>query len=1294
MLCSRLFFTVVVTNLCIFFLSSLAQSQPIIADFPDKLDTIYDIQWQFTASAPPAAPWILEWKDAAGAGYQIALDGAGMVWTDRSDIHNAKTQTYPFALPLNSAVTLSVKCRRETMALLCNHRLVFTAAMSPASPLQFLTHNYPASFSRDSARYLRVEPRVFGDDFKRPDGLARFAAAQSAWYEDDCWTVAHYRSDFPGSTATDARTGIILTNPWQLTLFPMFKTSVNGFWMAYTGVGASWLVVNPALMADNWDRYRVQAAVQPEYDSVVGVIAAYQDNQNYLLLRWRAREALAGVAAPARLELVAEMDGAEHLLASSSRGFAPGQWYTLGINLGWRQVQAMIDGVVVLQATNPGAIEGRVGLFALGAQHPHRAGIDAVTAAMYVTKDQTSGLVINDAAEALRSSSCLYFDNVSLRDWEVAEEPTGEKMYPTRMSGQWASAPDGTLSALAAGDLLTGPSALASYVLTGEVRIPAGGIAGFVINADGGGAELARREPRPPVDLARREPRPPGDGVGGAGYYFRLSAHEQALYRFTGTKLAAPADRAALVFPADTWLPFRLVVDGGTMALTLNGVPVLDYFDAGSVVGQVGFRAEGAGAAWRSVAMQPYSPDFNAVQYHKNFASDRWLVTWASPEADWYPVVIPKDLLSPAGAPLFGQGMMSVGAAGPLPTNVPGLYWHKGGHYHDFRVTLPISPTSVHGQIVHLSANDDAVAGYRIILDANGDTWSVRLVRQWRTVAHAAFPFGKKPYLIIERRGSYYLVSLAQADPEQERDQEAPVFLSSSVLIAFRDAQPLPAYQIGFTVTTPSLPAAAVVVESDRKQETFETAPVDWVTQSGVWQVMNRYTCQPQWNWFGGFGAGEPTLWSKHRLQGNQTVEAYMGIKMQFDNAEEEYARRYRDVNMSICADGEHLNSGYSVIRAGRADGQVVSMLLRQGAIVKTSSNPAHLLPPQGVGHRQWFATRIEKRGAQIRVYFDNLLAMTYDDPAPLRGGYIAFWTLDNGIMLGRINYSAEAMPLGAPHAAAPLGQQADLPPLPTPRITLNGTALDMATFASGLDGIHECAGHFAGRLQRERVSDAYGTMRNYLKVINSYPAGDASVALLSAPRDLKATALLQFDYCLTPATKVNLYARVQDAWYRIQCNGDACNTQEFTQAGKQAMQSDGAWHHCALDLDDLLKAAIKAHTGAEPPAIQLSELVLAEWETAPALRQYGFGQIPGGSWYGIANVAWLPRLTAPATLTWQDPTGQITHWRACVDTREDTTPTTDAAQVVVQPAQLPCYVHLQGQLPDGAWGPIYHLFF
>ena len=238
-----------------------------------------------------------------------------------------------------------------------------------------------------------------------------------------------------------------------------------------------------------------------------------------------------------------------------------------------------------------------------------------------------------------------------------------------------------------------------------------------------------------------------------------------------------------------------------------------------------------------------------------------------------------------------------------------------------------------------------------------------------------------------------------------------------SLVFVYRDPSPLKADMIGFTVTVPTLPAAKLVVDSGRYEDTFEQAPTGWISESGVWAVMQRYSCQPQWNWFGGYGAYTPTLWNKYRLDGDQVVEAFMGIKMQFDNQPEEYARRYRDTNMTICADGQHLNSGYSVVRAGQVNGKVVTMLLRKGVVVQSITSATtiqpnaqyFLLPPQGTGHRRWFATRMEKRGDTVQVYIDNRLAMTYKDPDPIPGGYTAVWTLNNGVMLGRANIFGRA---------------------------------------------------------------------------------------------------------------------------------------------------------------------------------------------------------------------------------------------------------------------------------------------
>jgi len=173
---------------------------------------------------------------------------------------------------------------------------------------------------------------------------------------------------------------------------------------------------------------------------------------------------------------------------------------------------------------------------------------------------------------------------------------------------------------------------------------------------------------------------------------------------------------------------------------------------------------------------------------------------------------------------------------------------------------------------------------------------------------------------------------------------------------------------------------------------------------------MTRYACDPRWNWFGGYGATTPTAWSKLVLLGNQTVEVYLGIKMEYDNMPRETTQRFRDLNLSICTDGENPESGYTLSRGRIVDGKPVTELLRRGQVVWSSTTEADLLPTPKKGYRAWMAQRLVKTGDTIAIYIDNRLAGSYVDPQPLPGGRIAIWTVNNGIVIGRVNYGASAI--------------------------------------------------------------------------------------------------------------------------------------------------------------------------------------------------------------------------------------------------------------------------------------------
>lgn len=863
-----------------------------IIDLPDTLGDSYDLTWEVSVQAPVTSPLLIGFEQTkAGQGYLLRLASGQVSW-EQTGVKSPLTPAQAaLRLETGKHYTLTVKRRPDTVAILANHRLVLCA---PAPLLEQGTLEFrqvPAGMTITSARYRAIGRIALGDDFMRPEALKNQLVNPSGWVEDDTWKVAYYRKDNPGTDPKDPKTGTPLITPWQLSIYNA-STSSNSFWFRYSGVGPSWVVANPTMSFPSWDQYFVEAAVRTEYDSEVGLIAAYQDNKNYLLFRWKQREYVPSGAPLA--ELIAMIDGEPRVLASSLHGYDPAQWYSMRVNLGWKQVQVLIDGTVLLEARNTGSIEGRVGLYANGAASPRRPKVDDLTASMYVTTDEQTGRTVNDAADALRTTSLVLFDDVRVGNWITVPDALSGGGYRMERTGRWDNN-DGVLQARSAGRILTGSYEWERYTASARVCIPRNGSTGFLF------------------DMDQRN----------TGYLWSLSPSGQKLRLVTNGDTQREVDNSPLKLQPGEWADLRVEADGPYVALYFNNQRVMENYDATRTTGRCGLIAPVSGVRFNAFTVSLTEPKRHTKVIVDAFTTDKWLVTWSSAEADWYPSFTPRAYVTPAG--LQHQ---QIGNAAPLPTDQSGLYWHKGGHYHDVRVMLPVSLEMLGGQILHLSANYDGNGGYRLLLGKTKDQGTVKLQRNGADVADYTFPATGKSRLVFARRGSYLLLTAQQLDPEGSA--EDPQVEKETLVFAYKDPHPLKASQIGFTVTTPSLPAAKVQVESDRIADTFQASPAGWLIESGVWAVTSRYSCQPQWNWFGGFGTNTPTVWSKTRLDGDQTVEVYMGIKMQYDNQPEEYARRYRDVNVTICSDGSHLNSGYTLVRAGRAAGQTTTCCRRQ----------------------------------------------------------------------------------------------------------------------------------------------------------------------------------------------------------------------------------------------------------------------------------------------------------------------------------------------------------------------------
>ena len=120
------------------------------------------------------------------------------------------------------------------------------------------------------------------------------------------------------------------------------------------------------------------------------------------------------------------------------------------------------------------------------------------------------------------------------------------------------------------------------------------------------------------------------------------------------------------------------------------------------------------------------------------------------------------------------------------------------------------------------------------------------------------------------------------------------------------------------------------------------------------------------------------------------------------------------DLNATICADGQNLDSGYSFVLGGWKNKKTA--IVRKGQVVAEAAKP--LLT--GNLHRKWWHFRLEKRGGRLRYYVDNSLVLEYTDPAPLDGDRVALWTYRHGMMLARFRAACTSgMPLESPETPA-----------------------------------------------------------------------------------------------------------------------------------------------------------------------------------------------------------------------------------------------------------------------------------
>jgi len=323
-----------------------------------------------------------------------------------------------------------------------------------------------------------------------------------------------------------------------------------------------------------------------------------------------------------------------------------------------------------------------------------------------------------------------------------------------------------------------------------------------------------------------------------------------------------------------------------------------------------------------------------------------------------------------------------------------------------------------------------------------------------------------------------------------------------------------------------------------------------------------------------------------------------------------------RDLNLTICGDGRNLSSGYSFIFAGW-DNQKTA-LLRHREIVAENTDPQFQIhgvqEEEHPHHTHWFYLRAQKKGGHLRFYVDNLLALEYEDPDPLPGGRIAFWTWGNGLLLTRVRVAYEGRGKAGPLLVPPPGRwmgQEIAPPPPPPKPVLS------ADFEAGFEGWSDRQKPDGTVIGLDATTARQG--RQSLKITNATSGGDFAVWTGATEFDLREHPLLSFDYKVSPEVKVNLYFKILWKWYGVVFTGGEEHEGNVHLLGQiPDVRTDNEWHHAEFDLLAALQRA------EEKPVFLAREMVFAS-PLQPYLR-CGLGGNPYGASYHLDRFALRPR--------------------------------------------------------------------
>jgi|GEM_PF-2147450 len=856
-----------------------------------------------------------------------------------------------------------VQWRDPGLALLADGALVLAARVHGVRPGTVGVGRAGEGLTVGAPVVQQVAPVAFTDDFMRAPEDA------SAWEAGASWTV---RS---------------IENPAR---------SSNAFVYQCNAPTGSHALVGRA----HWDAYRAGVSVTGPPGGAMGLLLHARDADNGFLVRWSAdsqadedapqsgpsrpeapeqpaaqdaadkaaadepESQAAGHEPPAEapdtggLELVHVRDGRERVLARARGGYRPGQWYRLEVVAGEGRAQCLVDGHEMFRVGHPALWGGRAGLYARG------------------------------------------HEPVEFDDFEV-QSYLGGFGEVTHVYAQAAGGPE-----------LYGRPGWSGYRFAADLSFPYGRTCTARMLA-------AYRSPFDTVVYKVT-------AVNG-----RPARH--ALVRVDGDPQEARVLAEAPLPEGEGGLRgrARIVLDRGLVRAQTGGALPLYAYVGGQSAGQCGFAADSQ-AVHGAVDLAPVLPVLPITRLTEIFDEERLMAAWSGAAGDWRQVRSASD-------------------------RYRSVYWHRALLYGETEIEALLgedgdrAARSRRGPEREVSLGlaqppdaQDRLAGYVLRYRPDADAESeaehasaLVLFRQGAQVASADLSGAGGAHRLRLRRGGPFVVAYVD-------DREA---------LVFRDPEPLSGTRVGWAARGVRLgPAQVVVYNAHQRTELFNSAPVDWRVGSGVWEVTNRWECDPRWSFWAGMtgptaqrraqallGTGKQqstwrgrsilaqyrrlpdpdekhvVLWHKESFSGDLMVEVYMAQMM--DRARGGYEKYMRDFNVTICADGRDLSTGYSCIFGGwkgEPGHKPRSAIVRAGEVVAEQPGA---IPSDGSTHRRWVRLRVERHGPTVTFSAHTehdpnkgereLARLSYTDPEPLAGTRVAIWSYDCSVLLARARIAA-----------------------------------------------------------------------------------------------------------------------------------------------------------------------------------------------------------------------------------------------------------------------------------------------